>query len=204
MNARRILEEFDSALSRFQLYHRGFEGIVSLAALSSVASITLPAVISEFRRRNFVETFGQVAERTINSNLDVKPTKSVRATGSTCLSTRTSSFRRPIEAETAGRPTVLQAATAGDQRHSSYLALAASRRRRCVLIASIVISSRFRFASDSVRPITGLKVIVLLRLHIATCVGIHPCSSALHKTWSAVRPRQRQSLIQSWGLETVL
>ncbi|MER9020048.1 LysR family transcriptional regulator [Mesorhizobium sp. M0898] len=49
-NARRVLEEFDSALSRFQLYHRGLDGIVSLAALSSVASIILPAVISEFRK----------------------------------------------------------------------------------------------------------------------------------------------------------
>ncbi|MER8766763.1 LysR family transcriptional regulator [Mesorhizobium sp. M0968] len=50
MNARRALEEFDSALSRFQLYHRGLDGTVSLAALSSVASIILPAIISEFRK----------------------------------------------------------------------------------------------------------------------------------------------------------
>lgn len=50
MNARRVLEEFDSALARFQLYHSGLNGVVSLAALSSVASIMLPAVISEFRK----------------------------------------------------------------------------------------------------------------------------------------------------------
>ncbi|MER9420817.1 LysR family transcriptional regulator, partial [Mesorhizobium sp. M0306] len=50
MNARRVLEEFDSALSRFQLYQNGLDGIVSLAALSSVASIMLPTVISEFRK----------------------------------------------------------------------------------------------------------------------------------------------------------
>ncbi|MER9197168.1 LysR substrate-binding domain-containing protein [Mesorhizobium australicum] len=50
MNARRVLEEFDSAMSRFQLYHSGLNGVVSLAALSSVASIILPAVISEFRK----------------------------------------------------------------------------------------------------------------------------------------------------------
>ncbi|MDX8443049.1 LysR family transcriptional regulator [Mesorhizobium australafricanum] len=50
MNARRVLEEFDGGLSRFQLYHRGLNGVVSLAALSSVASIILPAVISEFRK----------------------------------------------------------------------------------------------------------------------------------------------------------
>ncbi|RUV24685.1 LysR family transcriptional regulator [Mesorhizobium sp. M5C.F.Ca.IN.020.32.2.1] len=50
MNARRVLEEFDSALSRLQLYHNGLNGVVSVAALSSVASIMLPAVISEFRK----------------------------------------------------------------------------------------------------------------------------------------------------------
>src|SRR5690554_2378964 len=50
MNARRVLEEFDGALSRFQLYQSGLDGGVSLAALSSVASIILPAVISEFRK----------------------------------------------------------------------------------------------------------------------------------------------------------
>lgn len=50
MSARRVLEEFDRALSRFQLYHSGLDGIVSLAALSSVASIMLPTVISEFRK----------------------------------------------------------------------------------------------------------------------------------------------------------
>ncbi|MER9567469.1 LysR substrate-binding domain-containing protein [Mesorhizobium sp. M0571] len=50
MNARRVLEEFDSALSRFQLYHSGLNGVVSLAALSSVASIMLPTVVSEFRK----------------------------------------------------------------------------------------------------------------------------------------------------------
>lgn len=48
INVRRVLEEFDSALSRFQLYQRGLDGIVSLAALSSVASIMLPMVFSEF------------------------------------------------------------------------------------------------------------------------------------------------------------
>lgn len=50
MNARRVLEEFDSAMSRFQLYHSGLNGVVSLAALSSVASIMLPTFISEFRK----------------------------------------------------------------------------------------------------------------------------------------------------------
>lgn len=50
MNARRVLEELDRALSRFQLYHNGLNGLVSLAALSSVASIILPAVLSEFRK----------------------------------------------------------------------------------------------------------------------------------------------------------
>ncbi|ODA93192.1 hypothetical protein BFX40_09980 [Mesorhizobium sp. SEMIA 3007] len=49
-SARRVLEEFESALSRFQLYQNGLDGVVSLGALSSVASIILPAVISEFRK----------------------------------------------------------------------------------------------------------------------------------------------------------
>jgi hypothetical protein len=47
------------------------------------------------RRRpaNFAETFGRVAERTINKNLDVQPTsKSVRATSSTSSSIRTSTI----------------------------------------------------------------------------------------------------------------
>jgi len=49
-NARRVLQEFDAAMSRFQLYKTGHVGIVSLAALSSFASILLPEIISQFRK----------------------------------------------------------------------------------------------------------------------------------------------------------
>ncbi|MDX8522825.1 LysR family transcriptional regulator [Mesorhizobium dulcispinae] len=50
MNARRALEEFDGALLRFKLYQDGLDGTVRLAALSSVASIMLPTIISAFRK----------------------------------------------------------------------------------------------------------------------------------------------------------
>ncbi|MBB3064531.1 LysR family transcriptional regulator [Limibacillus halophilus] len=49
LNAREAIASFDGAFLRFQHYREGLSGTVSLAALSSVASILLPPVIFEFQ-----------------------------------------------------------------------------------------------------------------------------------------------------------
>ena len=47
-------------------------------ALPESSTLAQQDTASDAARRNFAETFGRVAERTINKNLDVQPTLRVR------------------------------------------------------------------------------------------------------------------------------
>lgn len=77
INAREALAAFENAFARFQLYQEGLNGTVSLAALSSVASILLPPVISEFKslrpnvRVSLEDGFaGEVAQSVMDGRVD--------------------------------------------------------------------------------------------------------------------------------------
>ena len=47
-------------------------------AIPQSSTLTTQETASDATRRNFAETFGRVAERTINKNLDVQPTLEIR------------------------------------------------------------------------------------------------------------------------------
>jgi len=48
------------------------------AAIPENSTLSNQTTASDAARRNFAETFGRVAERTINKNLDVQPTLEIR------------------------------------------------------------------------------------------------------------------------------
>ena len=47
-------------------------------AIPQSSTLATQDTASDAARRNFAETFGRVAERTINKNLDVQPTLKIR------------------------------------------------------------------------------------------------------------------------------
>ena len=93
-------------------YLRTFGSAVLLAIVGTGIDMAVPEsstlatqdTASDAARRNFAETFGRVAKRTISKNLDIQPTLRIRpATSSTSWSTRTSCFRASIDSSDNGQ-----------------------------------------------------------------------------------------------------